>query len=495
MNLFRSKVILSSVVLLLCLWSLWISRKSTSFGSKVGPLRPTSRSHHSPLQSPVKSFDPIFALDTNSQLLITNSFDGLVDWSPANGFAPSLASVWHQIPGKNLVVFELRRGVFFSDGSPLSALDVVRHFNRLLKTPGYFRDHYKLISTVKEEGQYKVIFKLRERAVRLLPLLSGVAARIVKVDSRGTVIGAGPYVPVRLDQRRYLLDRNPLYWKDQSGPPRIEFEVQSEASAIAGARAGRFDDLVVFSPAAHEIDIPGGEWVWKQTWATWAIGFDQRVAPFNRYEVRRAIIERLQSKDWISRFYPDQREAYGLIPLGMPGALESRDLSVKRRHLKRPDFGGAKIYIPDVLENRSRLANWVEASVSGLRVMAVPFDWMMANYAKGKMGGFLVSINAEYPDPGFLIRSLHSSSDSNFLGIRNPVLDRLIVSALNEEDPEKRAKRFRDVNQFLRNEAVSVNLMHVRQPVWIRNCVKGLVLSPVSEGYHSYREVKNECID
>lgn len=50
--------------------------------------------YRAPLQAAVTSLDPIHAVDTNTQLIVNNSFDGLVTWSYRDGLKPSLATHW-----------------------------------------------------------------------------------------------------------------------------------------------------------------------------------------------------------------------------------------------------------------------------------------------------------------------------------------------------------------------------------------------------------------
>jgi ABC-type transport system substrate-binding protein len=468
-------------------------------GKSVRDNRPSVREvHRSYLEIPVQSVDPLRATSTDAQLIVNNAFDGLVSFSPTDGIQPQLAEKWIVSADGKSILFHLQRNARFHDSVPVDAHAVVQSLTRLLKTPSYFQTHYHSIVGATAVSSSEVRVDLRTRADSVFFLLAGVAAKVVRVEKR-RIIGVGPYVP-QLSTGEVVLTRDPHYYGRLPPTAHLIFSVLSQTAGIERARQGLLHDLAFIPLDGDEIHRKDGTWKVQPMWATWVIGFDQRVPPFDRRDVREELARHLRSRDFIERIYPGQEEALGIIPLGLPGYLDPQEF----RRLSEGDIPGQspspariEILIPDNIKKRQRIEDWIRTSMlrSPLKVStrAVPFDAMIRDYAKGKQGAYLLSINAEYPDPGFLFRALRSNSLSNFLGIRDPELDREIDNLETAFTVEKRAKAMRELNLKLVEQTASINLMHVRHRAWVRNCVSGLQTSPVSEGYFNYRELVNRC--
>ncbi len=445
--------------------------------------------HRSALSSWPVSFDPVSASDTVGQFVLNNSHEGLLNWTPETGLSPGLAESWVKAKGGASYRFKLRPNLFFSNGAKLTEKDVVQHFNRLRRLPGYFRSHFGNISQIRFVEPGFVEFSLLREDPNFLLLVASVAGRVVKRFG-ASWLGAGPFV-IEFNKKELTLRPNSHYWGPRPGVDLVRFQLMSESDALRAARAGAIDDMLVYSPDIASLGELRSEVKLHRIWATWVIGFDQRVAPLDQINLRRKLVARISSKDWISRFYPEQTQAFGLIPIGMPGAIDSvPEIKSTENDEKFPTI---VLTIPDSLGRAREIARYIEDRVPGVRTQLKPFDWMMANYANGRMGAFLVSINAEYPDVSFIVRALRSNADGNFLGIKSDRLDALIESALFEPDARIRSDYYSQVNRFLADNAATVNLMHVRQVIWMRSCVAGVKLSPVSEGHHDIRRLVNRC--
>jgi len=486
--------------------ALWISVLSIGVSSAASNQPPNPGStHHSALQSEVHSLDPLLSVETNSQLIITNSYDGLVRWTAKDGIEPVIATHWTFSDDKREIRFHLRPSVRFHDGSPLTAREARLHFLRILNYKGYYSAHFENMESVAAPSASELVIRLKKPNPYFLHLLGGVAGRIVKFEKRRRVVGSGPFRPEIQDGgKRVLLMRDEKYWGPHPFVKQIDFRVADERRALQMTGKGELDDLGIFSLNLKEIaELPAGRTLRQPLWATWAIGFDQRVKPLDSLAVRRGIADKIKSADWVKRFFPDQMVAYGLLPFGMPGYVDAQQPEVPDTSVP---IGGCEatkdcrvvIEIPDFFQLSPAFAAWIQDEARGIpgvevSVNVAPFDSMMARYAKGVMGAYLVSYNAEYPDPSFLLRALHSRSKSNYLGIKDSKIDEWISQADAELDPVKRAEIFKMFNAYLTESAALIPLMHVIHTTWISACAQGLVLSPVGEGYFDYRGIKNSC--
>lgn len=82
--------------------------------------------------SEVPTLDPTLSEDTSSTRIAFDLFAGLVDFDQHNKIIPGMASSWNISPDGRVYTFHLRKGLKFSDGSPITANDFVYTFRRLV---------------------------------------------------------------------------------------------------------------------------------------------------------------------------------------------------------------------------------------------------------------------------------------------------------------------------------------------------------------------------
>lgn len=175
-----------------------------------------------------------------------------------------LASSWQVTNGGKRVVFTLRRGVKFPDGSPFTAKDVVATFQRLfdpaLHSP--LADTFKTDKgevRVTAQGDYTVVADFPasagafERLFDQVPILSAVA-------KQRPAPGLGPFVIAEHSPGSHLLlKRNASYWKRQAdGKPlpvldglRIEFQ-QNRDLELLRFRRGELELIDSLTPDLYE---------------------------------------------------------------------------------------------------------------------------------------------------------------------------------------------------------------------------------------------------
>ena len=83
------------------------------------------------LGSDVATLDPQMCEDVQSVRVIYDLFEGLTSQDQHNHPTPGLADKWEISPDNKTYTFHLRPNLKFSDGSPLTAADVVYSYQRL----------------------------------------------------------------------------------------------------------------------------------------------------------------------------------------------------------------------------------------------------------------------------------------------------------------------------------------------------------------------------
>ena len=85
--------------------------------------------------SDILSEDPADHRDRWTEIILRNSFDGLLTRDASMRLVNGISESWRQVAPR-IYEFHLRNGIRFHDGRPLTAEDVVFTFERLIKFGG-----------------------------------------------------------------------------------------------------------------------------------------------------------------------------------------------------------------------------------------------------------------------------------------------------------------------------------------------------------------------
>ena len=143
---------------------------------------------------------------------------------------PMLASSWQWGAGNKSITFTIRKGVKFSDGTPMSAADVVFTFNLLKKYPALdLTGVWSVLSSVTQSGSDQVVMDFKSAAVPAFYFIAGqtpivpahiwskIANPVSYPDSNP--VGTGPYKVNPCTKANITYTANPHYW--QPGLPKV----------------------------------------------------------------------------------------------------------------------------------------------------------------------------------------------------------------------------------------------------------------------------------
>ncbi len=182
--------------------------------------------------------------------------------------AGDLAESWTVSKDKKTYTFKLHRNALFHDGSKVLAKDVVASFEHIINPPtgvaGPRKGYYTMVDSVKAQGDYTVVIKLKFATGAFLPALSQPFNYIYPADKlkqdpnwfKTHIMGSGPFV-FKSEQRgaNWLGVRNEHYFK--KGLPYLDgYEAiftpkeNIEIQAIRGGRS--MIQFRGFPPAARD---------------------------------------------------------------------------------------------------------------------------------------------------------------------------------------------------------------------------------------------------
>lgn len=198
-------------------------------------------------------FDPSTAGDTPSMPIMYLFHDALVKSIPGNWYGPSIAESWKISPDYRVYEFNLRKGVKFHNGDPVTAEDVVFTFKRYkARNAEMFHRKFDKLEAVNPH-LFRVTFK--EPFVDFLDyMLRGAStlgwivpkAYIEKVGDDGykrNPVGCGPYRFVEFKPDvRFIGEAFKDYWRKVPNVKRIEYYmVKEETTRYAMVKKGEVD--------------------------------------------------------------------------------------------------------------------------------------------------------------------------------------------------------------------------------------------------------------
>jgi len=171
---------------------------------------------------------------------------------------PDLATDWTLDDRQLAWTVKIRTGVVFSDGSPLTARDVVYTFNTAAKAGGVV--DLSNLQQAEAIDDSTVILRLKLPDITFIQHLITLGIVPEKLHGPGygrKPIGSGPYRLVRWDEgQQMIVEANDRYYGSKPSIKRLVFLFSTEDAAIAAAMAGKVDVLGVSSNLAGQ-KIPG----------------------------------------------------------------------------------------------------------------------------------------------------------------------------------------------------------------------------------------------
>ncbi len=297
------------------------------------------------LSSEPSSYDPAVQGDIGSAAVTAQIFEGLTAIDPGLSVRPALAASWDVSDSGRRIVFHLRPGLTFSDGSPLTAADVVRSWLRLID-PGSPSPLASLVTDVEGAEDYlrgrsrdpasvglraagnDVEVRLSHPEAEFTSVVAGPSFGIVPAgaapDGR---VGSGGYVLAGTAKSEITLRANDRYWAGRPAIATVRLITSLGGRSPVDAfdkgdldytGIGAFDaSWIAYDPdmGPHLRAVP--------SLSVQYLGFDVRQRPFDDVRVRRAFA---LAVDWprLVRLAStgDDLPATSMVPPGVPGRSE-----------------------------------------------------------------------------------------------------------------------------------------------------------------------------
>jgi peptide/nickel transport system substrate-binding protein len=428
--------------------------------------------------------------------------------------APALATGWRSADDGRVWTFDLRQGVTFSDGTPLTAQAVVSGVERMRKIAprpsAYFsldegmEAAYGKLTSVEAEGG-TVVFTLAEPVADLPARLAGFFSMIQAPtaftpdgDFTGKPVGTGPYTLASWTKgQRLKLRANPKYHGPRPAYETVEIRTIPDANArVAALKAGEVDGLIdkgalLPGQVAAVAADPRYRVTETPSVLTHYLTFNSSRPPFSDSRLReaadlaidRAGITRTLLAGTATPGAAFLSPAFG--DLAAPG-LTARHDPARARELVAETGAPASpvtILISSAETGQFPYADIAEVLRAAFEDAGLPAKVSVAEATKtvmeaGEYDVFLSAYSVPNGDPDYLFRRfLRSDAAWNVerrLGYRDPAFDELIDRAAVTVDPAERRRLYHRAQRTLAEDRPMIPLAYQSNPVVAGSGVRGL---------------------
>jgi ABC-type dipeptide transport system, periplasmic component len=463
------------------------------------------------------TMDPHLSGSKIDRQIYHNIYEPLLTLDANLGIKPGLAESWQQVDAKTLV-FKLRRGVKFHDGTDFNAEAARFNFNRMKTEPKSVRKgETASIDTVDVVDAYTIRMNLKRPDAALPATLTDRAGMMVSpkvIQERGaelernaTGAGTGPFQFVEWVKDDHLLvKRNDSYWNKQGGPylDQIRYRpIPDDTVKLQSLQAGEIHVMDYVQPrdvAAVKadknvvvLDVP--------SLADFAYQLNHTRPPFDVKALRQAVaasldLEQIVKGVWLNVGVP----ANGPIPptswaYDRTIPFIKRDLAKVKAKLAEGGKPGGFTFtmttnnIPiNVQEAEVIQAQLAEAGIT-MKIKLVDSATLLSD---GNSKNFeMISYQwSGRPDPDGNTYQFYRTTPGtslNWSGISNKEIDAILDKSREAPTQAERKRLFSQLTRLLQEELPMVFIVHPIEPKAFSPRVQNY--DPVPDGMMRFKDV------
>lgn len=242
--------------------------------------------------------DPALRQDEFGVMAAYTTFNHLVELNADKTIKPELAESWEAKPGATDWIFNIRKGVEFSNGKSLTADDVIYSINRHRgeKSQSGAKALMSAITEIKKLDDHQIQITLATPNADLPYNFTGDHMAITPdgFEDWAKPVGTGGYIQTSFEPGvRATWERNPNYWKEgRAHVAEVEFLVLNDPQArLAALQSGQIDALGLVDAAAVEMlkTVPGLQIVNSSGGQFWSYAMNCKKGPFTDPNLRMAM--------------------------------------------------------------------------------------------------------------------------------------------------------------------------------------------------------------
>jgi oligopeptide transport system substrate-binding protein len=403
-----------------------------------------------------RTLDPVFVDDVYEGTIVNQIYEGLVRLDQDLSVLPALAEAWVVSEDGRLYTFNLRRGIRFHDGRPVTAAAVRSSIERALdprkKSPclaetyliriegaGEFQaGRAPHIRGIEPEGEYTLRIRLAEPLSFFLSVLCMDQLKILPLlepgeDPDRNPVGTGSFRLVsRTADNSVTLARNETYWGEKALLDSLRFIAatnrtpQEEISMLLRHEA----DIVTIGSTQRSLVGEGAGFriLRSPDISCTFLGMNTCRPPLDRLEVRQAVTMALDRSKLIPPGAVEQEVASGILPPRLAGyqpdpKVLAYDPRRARALLAEAGYNDAHPVPTIEFYTNVSSTHHLEEELArqlkevGIRIHTNMLTWpqLDSRIMSGTAPLFTLSWIADVPDPDAFLWFLFRSGESNNL--------------------------------------------------------------------------------
>ena len=453
----------------------------------------------------ISNIDIIHAYAVENDIITSSIAEQLYYYGPDSSIQKGLVESDEQ-PEDNVYVYNIKENVKFSDGTPLTAEDVVYSLERQRdpEVAGELSWMFENVDTIEKTGDYQVTVTLKKPDATWPYTLATTASLVISKEyaeahkedlgtPEGGLIGSGPYVIESWEQgSEIILTKNENYWDDsiELDFDKVDFKFIPDASvAKLSIESGEVDfTTAVTADGANELEANENINVQPVDYfGETFLSFNNSREPFNDINVRKAIAYAVDKQSLVDNvYYGKYAGIANALPFGESIITTEKDawteylsnvetysldLDKAKEYLSNssvPDGFSAKLVYPASDPIYESVALVIQQNLSELGIELTLEGLAASEISTLRYGGtetrdydlMIARWGSDYPDPVGVISPLFLSTNnvaggSNWSEYNNPEFDELIKQQAEELDPVKRAGILQDAVTLLGDELPS----------------------------------------
>ena len=429
-----------------------------------------------------------YAIDTNA--IISSIAEPLFYYAQDSSIQKGLVEKEEQ-PADNIYVYDIKQNVKFSDGTPLTAEDVVYSLDRQRDPdlPGELAWMFEDVKSIEQTGDYQVTITLNKPDATWPYAMATTASLVISKkyaeqhkDDLGTatggLVGSGPYVLSSWEQgSEIVLTKNENYWDNslELDFNKVIFKFITDASVAKVALENGDVDIItqLAVDSANELESnPNVNIQPVDMFAENFLSFNTSKEPFNDANVRKAIAYAVDKQTLVdSVYYVKYAGVANALPFGESIITTEKDawtdylanvekypydIEKAKEYLAKssvPDGFSATLCYSTGSPQDESLALIIQQNLKEIGIEINLEGRASSEISTQRYGGsetrdyelMITGWGSDYPDPVGVILPMFVSDytvagGSNWVEYKSEDFDKYLALQGEELDPVKRAK-------------------------------------------------------
>ncbi len=456
------------------------------------------------------SLDPHNAEYAGTREVLFNLYEGLVKADSTGDLVPAVASDYEIADDATSILFTIREGITFWDGSAVTADDIIYSIERYADIQGS-ESAFSILESVEAVDEDHVQVNLSEPSTEFIYNLT---CAIIPDGYDGTSgdapQGTGPFVYVSYTPGDELVvEKNENYWKE--GYPYLDevtFKIVTDTdTALLMLNSGTLDIFqYLTSDQAATLDSTQISTQIGSINYVQGMFLNNAAEPFDNVLVRQAIYYAVD-RDLINQMLFDGNShiiGTNMIPAATKyyntdtETVYTYDVEKAKELLAEAGYEDGFEFTLTVPNNYAPHLSTAEIIVECLAEIGITVNielvefttWYSDVYVDRNYEATVVAVDGTLAPGSWMEKNVSTASD-NFTNYNNEEFDELYAQALAETDIDAKADIYKELQMILAEDAASIYIQDPSNILAIRSTLEGYEFYPISAQDMSIVKYKN----